>query len=167
MQTQQLNRRQKDFVLRRIINTHRERAIFIDLGTIRIPEWNIVNAFSFLSIPASIKIKVSDYRQGEHLTMLLNTATQIDSYGELDYLRPRHLTISLVFQNISSRFFSPECMPIADFTESLFSKKHVELVSLTLDHVNFRFDRESKAILWKLMNVNDLSLNNLNNFDLK
>jgi hypothetical protein len=155
VQTQQLNRKQRDLVLQRISATHRQRPLFIDLGLISNSDV-ISNALSFLNLSTSIKIKVSGENQGLLLSDLLTIATLNKTCGK--YNIPRSLTISLVLQNITTKFFNTGYLLIPIFIESLFNKEHVELVSLTFDNVKFSFN--GKEFYYKLMNVNDLTFKN-------
>ncbi len=86
----------------------------------------------------------------------MTTVTHTRLIGKFDELR--RLTISLAFHNITTRFFFPECLPIADFTESLFNNQNVDLVSVTFDRVYLESDGQD--LLMKLMNVNDLTIKN-------
>ena len=65
----------------------------------------------------------------------------------------------MAFHNIRSRFFFPECLPIADFTESLFNNEHVDLVSVTFDRVILDSDGLDDLPI-KLMNVPELRIKN-------
>lgn len=88
--------------------------------------------------------------------MVLTTVTHTRLIGEFNEFR--RLAISFAFHNITSRFFIPECLPIADFTESLFNNQNVDLVSVTFDRVNMESD--GKDLLMNLLNVPDLKIKN-------
>jgi hypothetical protein len=53
--------------------------------------------------------------------------------------------------------FNPNNLPIADFTESLFTKDHVELASVAFEGANFHCDKD---YLPKLMNLRDIRIRN-------
>ena len=117
----------------------------------------IKNALNLLSISTSVKIRVSSDDQGHMLAFLLKTVTLNNSFEESG--DPRHLTISLEFHNITNVIFNPNNLPIADFSESLFGKEHVELASVTFEGSNFHCDKD---YIPKLMNLRDIKIRNTN-----
>lgn len=68
------------------------------------------------------------------MAFLLKTVTLNNTFDESG--DPRHLTICLDFHNVSTKMFNPNSLPIADFTESLFNKEHVELASVAFEGAN-------------------------------
>lgn len=67
------------------------------------------------------------------------------------------MTLSLEFHNISNKIFNTNSLPIADFTESLFNKEHVQLASVAFESSNLQFEKD---YLPKIMNVSDIRITN-------